>query len=86
MKTGKGRPVVGRGAVQLLARYSYLDLLSGSPVLSPSSGARAGVENDLTLGLVWYLNLEWDLDWYSYANDIPDLILISTYPFYQRGQ
>lgn len=56
MKTGRGRPTVGRGAVQLLARYSFLDLVTGNPVLTPSAGARAGVENDMTLGLVWYLN------------------------------
>ncbi|OJW08795.1 MAG: hypothetical protein BGO49_08395 [Planctomycetales bacterium 71-10] len=35
MKTGRGRPTVGRGAVQLLARYSFLDLVSGNPVLTP---------------------------------------------------
>lgn len=58
MKTGTGRPSVGRGAVQLLARYSFLDLVSGNPVLTPASGARAGVENDMTLGVVWYLNPE----------------------------
>jgi phosphate-selective porin OprO/OprP len=56
IKTGKGRPSIGRGAVQMLARYSFLDLMSGNPVLSPSSGARAGIEHDITLGLAWYLN------------------------------
>jgi phosphate-selective porin OprO/OprP len=47
----------GHGAVQLLARYTYLDLVSGNPVLtSTSDGARAGREQDLTLGVNWYLN------------------------------
>ncbi len=54
---GKNRnTTVGRGAVQLLARFSYLDLHSGNPVLSPSQGARAGIEKDVTLGMAWYLN------------------------------
>jgi phosphate-selective porin OprO/OprP len=49
----------GHGAVQLLARYTYLDLVSGSPTLTPastSSGAQAGVQQDVTLGVNWYLN------------------------------
>jgi len=47
----------GHGAVQLLARYSYLDLVSGSPALTPTSGgARAGRQQDVTLGVNWYLN------------------------------
>lgn len=47
----------GCGAVQLLARWSYLDLVSGSPTLTPTTGgARAGIENDVTLGVNWYLN------------------------------
>jgi len=54
---GKHRALtVGRGAVQLLARFSYLDLHSGNPVLSPSQGARTGIEKDVTLGVAWYLN------------------------------
>lgn len=56
MKTGRGRPSVGRGAVQALARYSFLDLVSGNPSLTPNAGARAGIEHDMTLGLAWYLN------------------------------
>jgi phosphate-selective porin OprO/OprP len=51
----------GRGAVQLLARYTYLDLVSGSPPLTPastSSGAQAGKQQDVTLGINWYLNPE----------------------------
>ena len=44
----------GHGAVQLLARLSYLDLVSGSPTLSPDSGgARAGTQRDVTLGVNW---------------------------------
>ena len=46
----------GRGALELTARYTYLDLLSGNPTLTTSQGARAGNENDMTLGLNWYLN------------------------------
>jgi phosphate-selective porin OprO/OprP len=46
----------GIGAWQLVARYSYLDLVSGDPVFTPSAGARAGREQDITIGLNWYLN------------------------------
>ena len=42
--------------VQLVCRYSYLDLVSGQPVLTPSSGAQAGWENDLTAGFDWFIN------------------------------
>ena len=42
--------------VQLVCRYSYLDLASGQPVLTPSSGAQAGWENNVTAGLDWYVN------------------------------
>jgi phosphate-selective porin len=46
-----------RGAVQLLARYTYLDLVDGDPVLTPTSGgARAGRLHDMTLGVNWYFN------------------------------
>jgi phosphate-selective porin OprO/OprP len=48
----------GGGAVQLLLRYSYLDLDSGRPRLSSGPGARAGLEHTLTAGLAWYLNPE----------------------------
>ena len=52
-----GRWGHGTGAVQLLARLSYIDLVSGSPVLTPTSGgARAGTQRDVTLGENWYLN------------------------------
>lgn len=48
---------MGRGAVQLVARYTFLDLVSGDPVLTPTSGgARAGRQHDMTLGVNWYLN------------------------------
>jgi phosphate-selective porin OprO/OprP len=53
---GEGRRT-GCGAVQLVARWSCLDLVSGSPTLTPTAGgARAGMENDVTLGVNWYLN------------------------------
>ena len=42
--------------VQLICRYSYLDLASGQPVLTPSSGTQAGWENDITAGFDWYIN------------------------------
>jgi phosphate-selective porin OprO and OprP len=42
--------------VQLTCRYSYLNLASGQPVLTPSSGSQAGWENDLTAGCDWYIN------------------------------
>jgi phosphate-selective porin OprO/OprP len=51
--------VHGTGAVQVLARYTFLDLVSGTPVLTPQGGgARAGREHDVTLGVTWYLNPE----------------------------
>jgi phosphate-selective porin OprO/OprP len=58
-KDDEGHWCFGRGAVELLARLSYLDLESGSPTLTPTSstaGARAGRQRDLTLGVNWYLN------------------------------
>lgn len=49
--------VSSHGAIQLLGRYTYLDLVDGTPVLTPTSGgARAGRQHDLTLGCNWYLN------------------------------
>jgi phosphate-selective porin OprO and OprP len=42
--------------VQLICRYSYLNLTSGQPVLTPSSGVQAGRENDITAGADWYIN------------------------------
>ena len=44
--------------VQLLCRYTYLDLDSGNPVLTPSSGTQAGREHDITTGFDWYINPE----------------------------
>src|SRR5262245_6469774 len=47
----------GHGAVQLVARYTFLDLVDGTPVLTPTSGgARAGRQQDVTLGVNWYIN------------------------------
>jgi phosphate-selective porin OprO/OprP len=46
----------GIGAVQLVARYTWLDLVSGDPILTQTSGARAGRQQDITLGVNWYLN------------------------------
>lgn len=42
------RPLFGRGAWQVGARYSYLDL--------NSKGINGGILNDMTLGLNWFLN------------------------------
>jgi phosphate-selective porin OprO/OprP len=45
------------GAVQLVSRYTFLDLVDGDPILTPAGGgARAGIEHDVTLGVNWYLN------------------------------
>jgi phosphate-selective porin OprO and OprP len=46
----------GLGALQLVARYSYLDLRSLEPVVLRPAGAQPGLENDLTLGLIWHLS------------------------------
>jgi phosphate-selective porin OprO and OprP len=49
----------GLGAVQLVARFTYLDLVDGDPVLtSTSGGAQAGKQRDMTLGINWYLNAQ----------------------------
>ncbi|MCI0463014.1 MAG: hypothetical protein L0Z62_39205 [Gemmataceae bacterium] len=57
VKGEEGKWCSGRGAVQLLARYTFLDLVSGSPVLTTTSGgAGAGQQHDITLGVNWYLN------------------------------
>lgn len=54
---GDGQSCFGHGAVQLVARYTYLDLVDGDPALTPTSGgARAGRQQDATLGVNWYLN------------------------------
>ncbi len=45
-----------RTLVQFLCRYTYLDLAAGTPTLTPSSGALAGWENDLTTGFDCYIN------------------------------
>jgi phosphate-selective porin OprO/OprP len=42
--------------VQLVCRYSYLDLTSGTPVLTQTSGTQAGQEHDITAGVNWYFN------------------------------
>ncbi len=44
--------------LQLLCRYSYLDLDSGNPVVTLSSGTQAGREHDVTAGFDWYINPE----------------------------
>jgi phosphate-selective porin OprO/OprP len=50
-------PMFTHGAVQLVARYTFLDLVSGDPILTPTSGgARAGQQHDVTLGANWYIN------------------------------
>jgi phosphate-selective porin OprO/OprP len=50
-------PIHSEGAVQLVARYTFLDLISGDPILTPTSGgARAGEQHDVTLGVNWYIN------------------------------
>jgi phosphate-selective porin OprO/OprP len=57
VRDDKGGWCRGRGAVQLVARYTYIDLVSGTPPLtSNSGGAQAGKQQDVTLGINWYLN------------------------------
>jgi phosphate-selective porin OprO/OprP len=57
--TQRGLHLVGdHMPVQLICRYSYLDLASGNPVLTPASGAQAGWENDLTAGVNWFINAQ----------------------------
>jgi phosphate-selective porin OprO/OprP len=57
VKGEDGRSCFGHGAVQLVTRYTYLDLVDGDPLLTPTSGgARAGRQQDVTLGVNWYLN------------------------------
>jgi phosphate-selective porin OprO/OprP len=56
VRDGCGGVCCGRGAVLLTGRYSYLDLVSGTPVVTSSSGVPAGREHDVTLGVNWYLN------------------------------
>jgi phosphate-selective porin OprO/OprP len=57
VKNESGDWCFAHGAVQLVARYTYLDLVSGDPILTPTSGgARAGSQHDMTLGVNWYLN------------------------------
>jgi phosphate-selective porin OprO/OprP len=56
-KTEEGVCCCGYGALEVVARYTYLDLVSGDPVLtSTSGGAQAGTQQDVTLGVNWYLN------------------------------
>ena len=51
-----GEPMCcGHGAVQLVARYTFLDLVSGDPILTPTSGG-AREQQDVTLGVNWYIN------------------------------
>jgi phosphate-selective porin OprO/OprP len=58
--SGDGRPnsqwLFCHTPVQLICRYSYLDLLSGSPPLTTTSGAPSGREHDVTAGADWYIN------------------------------
>lgn len=56
-KTDDGVACCGYGALELVARYTYLDLVSGDPVItSTTPGAQAGTQQDVTLGVNWYLN------------------------------
>ena len=65
----------GFGAVQLVARWTYLDLVGGNPTLTPTAGARAGRQSDITLGVNWYLNPQvWvmaDLIWTHIDSVVP---------------
>lgn len=55
-RASRSRFFAAHKPVQLVCRYSFLDLVSGTPVLTPASGSQAGRENDLTVGVNWHLN------------------------------
>jgi phosphate-selective porin OprO/OprP len=60
------RRLFGRGAWQVGARYSWLDLNDG-PV-------SAGIIQDVTLGVNWFWNpnMKWQLNWIIEHRDVPD--------------
>lgn len=55
-RSSRSRFFAAHKPVQLVCRYSFLDLVSGAPVLTSPSGAQAGREHDLTAGVNWHLN------------------------------
>lgn len=57
-----GGTSTGWGAWQVALRYSYLDLTDGD--------IQGGVENNLTLGLVWYLNSNASMQFNAIYGDI----------------
>ena len=65
---GQGGWLSGRGAWQIGARYSWLDL--------NTTGIRGGELHDLTLGLNWFLNPNMKLQW-NYSIALRDLDLPS---------
>lgn len=67
--TGRGRS--GWGAWQVALRYSYLDLTDND--------IWGGVENDLTFGLVWYLNSHSSLQVNAVYGDIEDRAPVDGY-------
>jgi phosphate-selective porin OprO/OprP len=77
----------GRGAWEIAARYSYVNLNSGSGLNRIQGGAMDGV----TLGLNWYVNtnLNVNFDWtYNDRYDLPTGIApgsASTVPGYTSG-
>jgi phosphate-selective porin OprO and OprP len=66
-----GNLIWGRGAWEIAARYSYVDLNSGNG----GDRIQGGIMNGVSLGLNWYLNtnLTANFDWvYNNRYDVPD--------------
>jgi phosphate-selective porin OprO and OprP len=75
-----GNWIFGRGAWEIAARYSYLDLNDGA---GPNR-VQGGIMNGVTLGLNWYLNNNCNVmfDWaYDQRDDLP----AATIPGYTSG-
>lgn len=62
-----GRPTFGRGAWEVVARYSYLDLSSDGFVnkTAADKSGGTGTLSNLTLGVNWYFNpnMKWQLNY-----------------------
>ena len=80
VRDAAGSLVWGRGAWEIAARYSYVNLNSGSGL----NRIQGGVMDGLTLGLNWYLNTNLNVmfDWaYNDRFDLP----AGTIPGYTSG-
>ena len=65
----QGGTGTGWGAWQIALRYSYLDLTDGD--------IRGGIQNNTTLGLVWYLNPNASVQFNAVYGDIRDHALVN---------